>query len=72
MSIKITKKNYRDYSMLVSVRNALSHQVADLQAHIQFLNQTGNTEALTDLSNQFGAFVDKVTRSYFDTLSDDE
>lgn len=72
MSNKITKKNYADYTRSTNVHNTLSHQISDLQAHIQFLTRTGNVDALEALSSEMTSFLAEVTSSYINTLSDDE
>lgn len=72
MSNIITKKSFNDYSRSTKVHNTLSRQIADLQAHIQFLTRTGDVDALEDLSLKMDNFLCEVRSSYVDKLPDHE
>lgn len=68
---QISRKQYSDYQRSAKTINTLNHQIADLQAHIQFLHRVGNTDELEKLSTKMTDFLAEVESSYITTLNNE-
>lgn len=66
--MKITKSQYNDYSRMANASNNVNKCVADLTAHIQFLQRTNNVEALEKLNTKLSTFLDSVILKFVDSL----
>lgn len=70
--MNVTKNTYNDYSRMANATNNVSKSVADLNAHIQFLQRTNNVDALEKLNSKLVSFLDKIIANFVDTLPDNE
>lgn len=68
--MKITKSQYNDYSRMANASNNVNKCVADLNAHIQFLQRTNNVEALEKLNSKLSTFLDTIILKFVDSLPD--
>lgn len=68
----MNKQTYQAYNRQATALNAVNRNVADLQAHIQFLSQTRNVEELEKLNSQLSSFLDEVKSNFIATLPDYE
>lgn len=68
--MKITKSQYNDYSRMANASNNVNKCVADLNAHIQFLQRTNNVEALEKLNSKLTIFLDTIILNFVDSLPD--
>ncbi|MBE6219601.1 MAG: hypothetical protein E7126_06100 [Rikenellaceae bacterium] len=68
----MNKKTYQAYNRQVTALNAVNRNVADLEAHIQFLSQTRNVDELEKLNSQLSSFLDEIKSKFIATLPDYE
>lgn len=68
--MKITKSQYNDYSRMANASNNVNKCVADLHAHIQFLQRTNNVEALEKLNSKLTTILDSIILKFVDSLPD--
>lgn len=68
--MKITKSQYNDYSRMANASNNVNKCVADLNAHIQFLQRTNNVDALEKLNKNLTTFLDATIDVFVNSLPD--
>lgn len=68
---KVSKKQYNDYRRMTAAVNNSSRYLAELQAHLQFLQRTGDVEKIEDINLKLLDFLLEVQSNYTDTLEDE-
>lgn len=68
----VQKKSYEQYNRMATATNELNRQVAQFQAHAQFLTRVQDVEALEALNTKFASFLDVVKSNYLNSLPEDE
>lgn len=68
----VQKKSYEQYNRMATATNELNRQVAQFQAHAQFLTRVQDVEALEALNNKFASFLDVVKSNYLNSLPENE
>ena len=57
---------------MANASNNVNKVVADLNAHIQFLQRTNNVDELEKLNVKLCDFLSKITTEFINTLPDNE
>lgn len=68
----VQKKSYEQYNRMATATNELNRQVAQFQAHAQFLARVQDVEALEALNTKFASFLDVIKSNYLNSLPEDE
>lgn len=68
----VQKKSYEQYNRMATATNELNRQVAQFQAHAQFLTRVQDVEALEALNTKFASFLDVVKSNYLNSLPENE
>lgn len=69
--MKITKKQYDDYSQMSDATNSINRTLADLHAHVEFLQRTQNVDELLGLNERLTSFLISVKVEFKNTLCDE-
>lgn len=68
----VQKKSYEQYNRMATATNELNRQVAQFQAHAQFLTRVQDIEALEALNTKFASFLDVIKSNYLNSLPENE
>lgn len=68
----VQKKSYEQYNRMATATNELNRQVAQFQAHAQFLTRVQDVEALEALNTKFASFLDVIKSNYLNSLPENE
>lgn len=66
------KKHYLDFNRKAVAVNSVQRNIADLQAHVDFLVRTNNVEELEKLNCKISSFLDTTKSEFISTLADNE
>lgn len=67
----MNKKMYADFSRTATASNDINRNLAQFQAHIEFLRRTNNVSELESLNARFASFLDVVKAEFIATLPDE-
>lgn len=66
------KKHYLDFNRKAVAINSVQRNIADLQAHLDFLVRFNKVEDIEKLNSQLSSFLDEVTSNFISSLPDYE
>lgn len=66
------KKHYLDFNRKAIAVNSVQRNIADLQAHVDFLVRSNNVEELEKLNSKISSFLDTIKSEFINSLPDHE
>lgn len=66
------KKHYLDFNRKAVAINSVQRNIADLQAHLDFLVRSNKVEDIEKLNSQLCSFLDEVKSNFINSLPDNE
>lgn len=66
------KKHYLDFNRKAVAINSVQRNIADLQAHLDFLVRSNKVDDIEKLNSQLSSFLDEVKSNFISSLPDNE